>query len=189
MYQKDIHSFAQPDAVVMKHLHLDLAADFSKKILSGKAVLDIENKTAATQLILDTRDLNISKIYLDDNTVTTFTLGEKVKYLGQPLTIAVQPSTKKVTIEYHTSPDAAALQWLEPSQTAGGIKPFLFTQSQAILARTWIPLQDSPGIKFTYDAVIHCPADLMAVMSATMIPLNIPTEIIISICRSPSRLI
>lgn len=61
---------------------------------------------------------------------------------------------------------AAAIQWLDPSQTAGGKYPFMFTQSQAILARSWVPLQDGPGVKFTYSAAIACPVNLMALMSA-----------------------
>jgi leukotriene-A4 hydrolase len=171
----DIHSFARPDEAIVKHLDLDLTVNFDKKILAGKVILEIENKTGADTLHLDTRDLSIAKVLLDGNSSEIphgeegqilFTLGEPVKYLGQELKIPISPGTKKVTIEYSTSPDAAALQWLAPEQTAGAKHPFLFTQSQAILARTWIPLQDSPGIKFTYNAVIHCPKELMAVMSA-----------------------
>ncbi|MFI5218045.1 MAG: M1 family metallopeptidase [Bacteroidia bacterium] len=161
----DIHSFAHPDEAVIKHLSLNLEVDFNKKILSGKVILDIENKTGTDTLHLDSRDLNISKVTAD-NDETDFIKEATVKYLGEELKIKIKPDTKKVTLEYSTSPDAAALQWLSPEQTAGSKQPFLFTQSQAILARTWIPLQDSPGIKFTYDAVIHCPKDLMAVMSA-----------------------
>lgn len=166
MTLQDIHSFAHPDEAIVKHLSLDLHVDFDKKILSGKAILKIENKTGVDTLHLDSRDLTINKVFLDDNSETTFTKGDMVQYLGQELKIKIKPGTKTVTIEYSTMPGAAALQWLLPEQTAGGKYPFLFTQSQAILARTWIPLQDSPGIKFTYDATIHCPKGLMAVMSA-----------------------
>jgi leukotriene A-4 hydrolase/aminopeptidase len=166
MAPQDIHSFAQPDEAIVKHLSLDLHVDFDKEVLSGKVILKIENKTGTDTLHLDSRDLNINKVFLDDNSETTFTKGDRIKYLGQELKIKIKPDTKTVTIEYSTMPGAAALQWLLPEQTAGGKYPFLFTQSQAILARTWIPLQDSPGIKFTYDATIRCPKELMAVMSA-----------------------
>jgi leukotriene-A4 hydrolase len=166
MILNDVHSFSKPADAVVKHLTLDLTVNFDKKILQGNAALDIENLTATNELLLDTRDLKISKVMLDDNEPTTFTLAEPVKYLGSKMSITIKPGTKKVLIEYETSPSAAALQWLDPSQTAGGIQPFLFTQSQAVLARSWIPLQDSPGIKFTYDATIKCPSHLMALMSA-----------------------
>jgi leukotriene A-4 hydrolase/aminopeptidase len=166
MQPADIHSFARPGEAVMKHLSLDLTVDFEKKQLSGTASLDIDNKSGGTLLVLDTRDLNITNVTLDDGIRTTFKTGKSQPHTGSPLEITIRPETKKVIIEYTTSPDAAALQWLEPAQTAGGKHPFLFTQSQAILARTWIPLQDSPGIKFTYEATIRCPKELMALMSA-----------------------
>ncbi len=177
MNPTDIHSFANPDAAVIKHISLDLNVDFNKKTISGTAVLDIENKTATDELFLDTRDLDIQKITLDDNEVTSFNLATPVEFLGSKLTVVIKPQTKKVHITYATSPSAAALQWLSPSQTAGGVHPFLFTQSQAILARTWIPLQDSPGIKFTYDATIKCPSELVAVMSAENNPEKKPDGI------------
>src|SRR5207244_920353 len=91
---------------------------------------------------------------------------DSVKYLGRPLTIAITPETKSVSIDYSSSPEAAAVQWLAPEQTAGGKHPFLFTQSQAILARTWVPCQDSPGVRMTYQATVHVPRGLLAVMSA-----------------------
>lgn len=166
MIRPDIHSYALPQEAVVKHLSLDLTVDFEKKQLSGKAILDIDNVTKGKEIHLDTRGLTISGITLDDGSATTFELKKEEPYLGSELVVAIRPETSKITIAYTTSPDAAALQWLAPEQTAGGKKPFLFTQSQAILARTWIPLQDSPGIRFTYVATIHCPKDLMAVMSA-----------------------
>ncbi|MCX6352970.1 MAG: M1 family metallopeptidase, partial [Bacteroidetes bacterium] len=98
---------------------------------------------------------------------TPFELMTEVPFLGKPLRVSITPETKTITIFYHTSPDAAAVQWLSPNQTAGGKQPFMFTQSQAILARTWLPCQDGPGIRFTYDATVQVPADLMALMSAT----------------------
>ena len=163
----DVHSFAKPDEVVVKHLDLDLTVNFEKKELSGKAALQIENKTGATKLYLDTRDLNISKVTLDQSDKPAkFQLGEAIKYLGQSLEVDIEPTTKVVNVFYSTQPQAAALQWLTPEQTSGKKRPFLFTQSQAILARTWVPCQDSPGIRMTYSATIHVQPDLMAVMSA-----------------------
>ena len=95
-----------------------------------------------------------------------FTLGDST-FLGRALEVAIQPGTKRVNIAYHTGDRSRALQWLSPQQTADRTKPFLFTQGEAILARTWIPVQDSPGIRFTYNATVRVPSDLMAVMSAS----------------------
>jgi leukotriene A-4 hydrolase/aminopeptidase len=146
---------------------LELNVDFSTQLISGKASWTIENTSGATEIIFDSRQLQIQKVTLGVNeTETTFTLGDEVKYLGQPLRVKIDPSTTRVSIYYSASKDAAAIQWLNPQQTAGKKYPFLFTQSQAILARTWIPCQDSPGIRFTYTAKISVPKDLLAVMSA-----------------------
>ena len=164
---KDIHSFAKPEKAIVKHLELDLNVDFSTQIISGKASWTIENISGGTEIVFDSRQLQIQKVTLDtDEKETTFTLGDEIKYLGQSLHVKIDPSTTRVTIYYSASKDAAAIQWLNPQQTAGKKYPFLFTQSQAILARTWIPCQDSPGIRFTYTAKISVPKDLLAVMIA-----------------------
>lgn len=166
-YTKDPHTFSHPEDVVMKHLDLNLTVDFEKKILSGTATITFENKTAATVLILDTRDLSIQRITQnEEEKPLTFHLGESKPHMGRELSIDIMPETKFIRISYSTSPDAGALQWLTPEQTAGKKSPFLFTQSQAILARTWAPVQDSPGIRFTYRATVRVPKGLMAVMSA-----------------------
>lgn len=166
MKTADPHSFARPAEAVVRHIDLDLKVNFDVRKLSGTAVLHIDNLSKGTKLHLDTRDLTIDSVWLDDGSVTRFDLMPAQPYVGTEMVVQIKPSTRKVKIAYSTSPEAAALQWLTPAQTAGGHKPFLFTQSQAILARTWIPLQDSPGIRFTYTAKVTCPADLMAVMSA-----------------------
>ena len=165
IHQTDPHSFARPDEAVISHLSLDLKVDFDNKILSGKASIEIHSSEDAKELILDTRDLIIEKVLVDDSSVA-FKTGDSATFMGKALFIPILPSSKTITVFYSTSPDAAALQWLSPEQTAGKKQPFLFTQSQAILARTWIPIQDSPGIRFTYDATISVPPNLLAVMSA-----------------------
>jgi leukotriene-A4 hydrolase len=166
--EKDVHSFARPADVVVNHMDLDLEVDFDKKRILGKNTLHITNNTGVRQLHLDTRDLVIARATLDKaETDTKFSLGDEVKFLGKPLVIDIKPETKEVNVYYLTTPAAAALQWLEPAQTAGGKRPYLFTQSQAILARTWVPCQDSPGVRTTYSAKVKVPPDLLAVMSAT----------------------
>jgi aminopeptidase N len=145
---------------------LDLVADFAAKTLSGRATLTLERSGGANQIVLDTRDLVIQSVTARDGAPLKFTLGDKDAILGQPLTVDLPADAKEIVIAYRTTPNAAALQWLGPSQTAGQKHPYLYSQGQAILTRTWIPTQDSPGIRQTYSARITVPRELRAVMSA-----------------------
>lgn len=166
-YPKDNHSFSNPNEAVIKKLTLNVILDFDKKVISGKASYKIENNNS-TQIIFDTKDLDIQKVTLGaKDEKTTFRIGEEVEHLGKPLIVDITSQTEKVNIYYNTKPESEAVQWLSPQQTAGKTHPFLFTQGEAILTRTWIPIQDSPGIKITYNARIQLPDSLMAVMSAT----------------------
>ena len=163
---RDVHSFARPDEAVVRHISLNLDVDFERHVLRGTAEVRFEKTPEARQLVLDTHGLNIELINIEGGGETTFTLGDEKPFLGRPLTIDLDEDTEAVTILYETSPDAAAVQWLAPEQTAGKQHPFLFTQSQAILARTWVPCQDSPGVRMTYAATVRVPQGLMAIMSA-----------------------
>jgi len=164
---KDIHSFSEPEKAVVKHLSLRLQVDFDAKQLSGTATWYIERTPDAEALVLDTKGLAIEAVFLDDDTTpVSFSLGKEDPVLGQALFIPLKKETQKVRIVYHTSAGAPALQWLEAHQTAGGRHPFLFSQSQCILARSWVPCQDSPGVRFTYDAEVKVPQGMMALMSA-----------------------
>ena len=166
----DYHSFSNPEQVVVKHLALDLNVNFDTNIISGSATLDFSKvDPAAEQLVLDTRDLTISSITANGQPLN-YTLGEASDHMGAPLTIDLPAEGTSLTIEYATSPDASGVQWLTPAQTAGKEHPFLFTQAQATHARSFIPLQDSPQVRVTYEATIHTPKELLAVMSAANDP-------------------
>jgi leukotriene-A4 hydrolase len=165
--KKDIHSFANIDDIIVTHIHLNLVTDFGKKILKGSATLSLQNLTSTDKLTLDSRDLNISKIVLDDSSEASFSLGPYKQGFGQALTVTIKPETKKVIIFYSTSPSAMALQWLDPEQTLGKNKPFLFSQSESIYARSWLPCQDTPRLRITYTAKIKTDPDLLALMSAS----------------------
>lgn len=162
----DIHSYARPQEAKVTHLDLDIYVDFENKIISGKTKIHFDAAEDAELLTLDTRGLRIKSIWQENGNEADYELGPEDKILGRPLNIKIEEDSKAVTIIYETGAGAEALQWLSPKQTAGKEVPFLFTQSQAILARTWIPLQDSPGIRFTYTAKVQVPKGMMAVMSA-----------------------
>jgi aminopeptidase N len=162
----DPHSAARPEEVRVTDVALDLAADFAAKTLAGTATLTLARTGSASTLILDTADLTIVTVTDAAGRRLAHTLGPKDAVLGQALTVTLTPEVTKVVVEYRTSPQAAALQWLSPAQTAGKKHPYLFSQGQAILTRSWVPTQDSPAIRQTYHARITVPAPLVAVMSA-----------------------
>jgi aminopeptidase N len=163
----DPHSFSRPDQVVVEHLELDLTVDFETRRIHGRATLQVDNRTGVRELMLDSRDLDIRRVSLGaDEVETSFRLGEEVEFLGQPLVVRIEPDSRIVHIDYETGPDAIALQWFEPQQTASGRRPFLLTQSESVFARTWIPCQDSPAVRITYDATVRVPPGLLALMSA-----------------------
>ncbi len=164
---KDTHSFSNPSEAVAKHLDLDIKVDFDTQTISGKASWQIDNISKGNEIIFDENTLNITKVTLGDNEKETkYELGKEVEFHGKPLHITIEPNTTKVNIYYNTTKDGVALQWLKPAQTANKKKPFLFSQGESIWSRTWIPCQDSPGVRFTYNAKVTIPKDLMAVMSA-----------------------
>jgi leukotriene-A4 hydrolase len=165
------HSYAQPDQVLVTHLDLNLKLDFPQRELDGQATLKLDWKNPqAPSLVLDTRDLKIAKIEAvgtdGKTTPLKYALAPRDKQLGSKLTIATPTHPAQVRIVYTTSPDASGLQWLTPAQTADKQLPFMFSQSESIHARSWVPLQDSPAIRFTYTAHVSAPKNVRVVMSA-----------------------
>ena len=149
----------QAEEAVTTHLKWDAKVDFDQRQITATATYQVQTAKDAERLLLDCRDLTIHSVTVDGQDAP-FELGPVRPFLGQPLSIPVTGTTKEVSVAYTTSPDAAAFLWVE------GESPFLFTQSQAILARTWVPCQDSPGVRFTYEAHVEVPTELMALMSA-----------------------
>ena len=156
----DHHSYSRPEEAVTTHLTWSAQVDFETRQVRATATYDIATSDDAKRLMLDCRDLTIHDVFVD-GTKVDFDLGPARPFIGQPLSIPVSSSTQQVMVSYTTSPEAAAFLWVE------GDSPFLFTQSQAILARSWVPCQDSPGVRFTYEARVEVPSNLMALMSAT----------------------
>jgi aminopeptidase N len=175
---EDPHSYAEPGKFLVRHVALDLAVDFAAHRLEGAATLTVEQvDPSADVLALDTRDLEVRSVHLVEASgrakVLAFELGERDPVLGSKLTIrfphcCAATAQMRIRIDYRTSSEASALQWLEPAQTFGS-HPYLYSQGQAIHARSWIPVQDSPGIRMTYEARIRTPPGLVAVMSAARV--------------------
>src|SRR5258708_29271232 len=178
----DYHSYANVDQFRVTHLELDLRVDLEGKEISGVVSLELHRvDPRATQLVLDTKDLMIN----DVRQKTTDVLGATAKnqticvsrpfhlekpdpILGSALVIDLPPSkkgTESIKIDYETLETSPALQWLTAKQTSRH-KPFLYTRSEPISARSWIPLQDTPQVRAPYKAKIHTDDGLRAVMSA-----------------------
>jgi aminopeptidase N len=167
----DPYSYAQPEDVVIQHLDLALDIDFARQRLEGVATITLKwNQPGARVLALDTENLSIASVAaVDDNGqahALGYQLAEPTATMGAKLTIEAPGQPHAVRIAYATAPDASGLQWLTPAQTADKRAPFLFSQSEATHARSWLPCQDSPAIRFTWHARVTAPAKVRVVMSA-----------------------
>ncbi len=167
---RDPFTYANYDEVRVTDLALDIDVLFDAKAVDGTATLSFERLTeGASELVLDTNDLEIKSIETGDGTVWTpaqFTLGPDDENLGSKLAIAIPAEAAKVRIAYRTSPGAEGLQWIAAEQTAGKRHPFMYSQNQAINARSMAPVQDTPAVRMTYSATVRTPQGLLAVMSA-----------------------
>ncbi len=161
----DPHSYADTDQPQTRSIDLTLRADFERRVLEGEIALHFR-APGSGPLDLDTRDLRIDAVTLLDGTPLPHDLFAPEPILGARLRIDLPRGAAGVRVRYATSPAATALQWLEPSQTAGG-QPFLFSQAQPIHARSLAPLQDTPRIRITVGtARFTVPSPLRALMAA-----------------------
>jgi leukotriene-A4 hydrolase len=181
--EHDYHSSANTDALCVYHLELNLVVDFDLQQLCGIAKLQFTRKMSALSLVLDCRDLIIEGITDSHANQLPYQVSDVNAILGQKLVIDVGGNLDEVVIHYHTSTTAQGLQWLTPEQTLGKQLPYLFSQSQPINARSWIPLQDSPKARITFNATITAPQGLRAVMSAENIP-ELPDNGVFEFCMN-----
>src|SRR5687768_12880332 len=161
---RDPFSYARPQEARVAHVTLDLTADFAAKRLGGTATLDVQAAPNAKEIVLDSKGLEVASVTNAEGQPLQFAVGQAEADRGAPLTIQLN-GADRLKIAYKSAPDAEALQWLSPAQTAGKQHPFLFSQGQPTLNRSWIPTQDSPGIRQTWEARIVAPKPLTVVMS------------------------
>lgn len=162
------HTHSNIDEINTVHLHLDLLTDFENKKFTGVARHTMENR-GVTKAVFDIDGVKIIKITTGKETEeeAKYEIGENIENVGAPLIVEINENTTEINIYYETTPASNALDWLPPSLTASGNHPFLYTQGQPILTRTWIPLQDTPANRITYSANVEVPPGLLAIMSAS----------------------
>ena len=171
MSQDKDSSFSNPEEVKSEHLHLKLSIDFNFTIITGSVEFSILASKGARSFVLDTKDLAISGVTVDGKE-SAYSLAAKHEIFGSALSIPLPPNITaaggrcSVIVNYSTSPKSSACQWLPPAQTAGKRFPFLFTQCQAIHARSLLPCQDCPKAKCTWSSEITAPSFATVLMSA-----------------------
>jgi leukotriene-A4 hydrolase len=183
----DPNSLSSFNGYRIVHTYFDLNVDFNSNILDGYVQFDIklldnklcdcsssiitENKEIpnnhGNKFVLDSNHLNIKKVLLKSNE-NEKPLEFQVDTERQILTIEMNDlsnnSLISILIYYSTSnTKCTALQWLTKEQTADKQYPYMFSQCQAIHARSLYPCQDTPGVKSTYSAKITCPKPLTVV--------------------------
>lgn len=164
----DAHTYSNTNEIHTVHLHLDLNVSFEKQTVYGVARHEMNPHTCDTA-VFDIKGLAINKVTIgkEKENETEYVIGENNELLGQSLAVKINGDTKYINIYYQTSENTEALDWLEPSLTAGKKHPYMYTQGQAILTRSWIPLQDTPMNRISYSADVKVPAGLLAIMSAS----------------------
>jgi leukotriene-A4 hydrolase len=161
----DPHSFAEAGQPVTERIDLSLRVDFAAQVLAGEAVLHFQEASTGP-LDLDTRDLRVDSVETAGGATLRHELSSPEPILGSRMRVHLSPGTRAIRIRYATAPNASALQWLEPSQTAGGQHPYLYSQCQPIHARSILPLQDTARIRMRFGARLTVPAHLRALMAA-----------------------
>ncbi len=165
--QIDEHTLSNYTEVAISHTHIDIEVDFDNKIIEGVATHTIDNSNKKEKIILDTKNLIIHDVMINDGEKANYSFGEKDELLGLPLIIQINEETHSISISYSTTDKTEALDWLLAEQTAGKQSPFMYTQGQSIFTRSWIPIQDTPGLRITYSAKVKVPEGMLAVMSAS----------------------
>ncbi|KAF3760809.1 peptidase M1, membrane alanine aminopeptidase, partial [Cryphonectria parasitica EP155] len=168
MSARDPSTSANYDAWRTKHTTANLKIDFKEKSLRGLVTLELESQTDkdSKEIILDSSYLSVSSVKVN-SADSQWSIKDRAEPLGSPMHISVPSGAArgelvKVDIEVATTAQCTALQWLTPEQTSSKEAPFMFSQCQAIHARSLFPCQDTPDVKSTYSFRITSPYVVVA---------------------------
>ncbi|ODN78985.1 leukotriene A-4 hydrolase/aminopeptidase [Cryptococcus amylolentus CBS 6039] len=168
---RDPATLSNYQQIVTKHLDISWSIDWEKRIFGGSATLQLESVIDdLKEVVLDASYLDVKKVEVDGKTAE-WKFGEQIEIMGTGLYItlpsALSAGTKtSIKITYTTTPECTAVGWLEPNQTKSGKHPYLYSQSQAIHARSLLPCQDTPAVKATYGARVKSGSGLEVLLSA-----------------------
>lgn len=156
MATRDPSTLSNYGAWRTKHTTANFKIDFDRKCLKGSVILQLESQTEkeSTEVILDSRFVKVSSVSIN-SAESKWELKEHTDPLGAPLHISVPDGVSKgeiinLAIELETTEKCTALQWLTPAQTSNKKYPYMFSQCQAINARSIFPCQDTPDVKSTF---------------------------------------
>ena len=165
MHYRDPHSFSNTEQGKIDHIDFHMEIQFENHTIQAQAIYSF-NSPIKDSLFLDMRDLDIKRVHSGGREIE-WEIDQHDTLKGKRLHLRDLSGATACTIEYSTNPSASALQWLKPSQTAGGQHPFLYSQSQPIHARSIFPCQDTPSVRFTFSAEVEVPNPLSVVMGAS----------------------
>jgi leukotriene-A4 hydrolase len=165
MARLDPHSYADETQARTRHVDWEAEVDFAARALTCAATLHLDGVSPGA-LDLDSRGLDIQRCEDAGGRLLQWAQHPADPILGSRIEVQLRADTRLLRIRYRVAQGASALQWLSPEQTAGGRHPFLFSQCQAIHARSIVPLQDSPKFRVTWSVKLTVPASLRALVAA-----------------------
>ena len=152
-FSKDTNTFSNYEIIKQTKIEANFDVDFDNKVIHGKIKSYFTAIKDGEVIVLDSRALSINSI-IDSDT------GEELEFIvdkqydldanGVPIKIYKEYSKGDniaILINYDTTNDGSAVQFLSKEQTTGKLYPYMFTQCESILCRELLPIQDTPAVK------------------------------------------
>ncbi|ETN83219.1 peptidase family M1 [Necator americanus] len=173
------HDVVVTHTVIKWEVHFQLKMLIGQVTLTCSMLRKTDKIVSQVRILLDVRELSIRSVTVN-GTVVDYRIAPNVyTFFGSKMTIYLPIEFQEegrellvakfvhlarflnsiqyfrsVIVIYSTSPDATALQWMKKEQTADKTAPYLFSQCQAIHARSVVPCMDTPSVKSTYEAQV-----------------------------------